>query len=61
MATYLDYRSMSMFNIKIILKNTRKNFLFAFNLMKNKEIDILSDEDIINTNEKSDVLIDEGK
>ncbi len=48
-----------MFNIETILKNTRENSLFAPNLVKNKEINILSNENIINTNEKNDVLIDE--
>ncbi len=46
-----------MFNIEIILKNTKENSLFALNLVKNKEIDILSNENIIKTNEKNDVLI----
>ncbi len=48
-----------MFNTKTILKNTRENSLFAPNLVKNEEIDILSDEDMINTNEENDVLINE--
>lgn len=58
MIIYLDCRCVLMFNTKIILKNTRKNSLFALNLVKNEEINILSNETIINTNEKSDVLID---
>ncbi len=59
MIAYLGYRSILMFNIETILKNTRENSLFAPNLVKNKEINILSNENIINTNEKNDVLIDE--
>ncbi len=59
MVVYLGCRSMSMFNIETILKNTRENSLFASNLVKNEEINILSDENMINTNEESDVSIDE--
>jgi len=56
-ATYLDCRSISIFNIKIIFKNTKKNSLFAFNLVKNKEINILNNKNIINTNKKNNILI----
>jgi len=34
------------FNTKIILKNTKKNSLFVFNLVKNKEIDCLNKKNI---------------
>ncbi len=59
MAAYLGCRPVSMFNTETILKDTREDPLFAPNLVENEEIGILSDEDMMDTDEESDVPTDE--